>query len=74
MKRNESVLFVITFFLATVAAIVAFCYADRVRGYNATGSEVFILTLPVLCVTSRIELLTRRVERLKKKLDKIKSV
>ena len=44
--------------LALIFAIffVAFCfkYADNVRGYNATGGEVFTIALPLLILKWRL--------------------
>lgn len=67
MKRNNF-LFGIVLTLSILLTVWCFDYADAVRGYDATGGEVFVIMLPLLIVANKISKYERQFERLEKLL------
>ena len=51
--------------LSLLVVCCAFDYADAVRGYNATGGEVFTIILPLMVIWSKMETMSHNIQRLK---------
>lgn len=49
--------------IAILLVIKCFEYADSIRGCNSTGSEVFMLVLPLTIVFSQISKLEQIIQR-----------
>ena len=63
--RRSGFGFGIVLTLSILAVIMCFEYADSIRGYNATGGEVFMIALPLMLVHSKITKMAGKIERLK---------
>ena len=57
---------VLTFSILSV--VWCFEYADNFRSYDSTGTEVFMIALPLIVVWFRLRAEELKVERLKKKI------
>ena len=71
MKNNS--LFYIGLCLAILFTVWCFDYADALRGYSATGGEVFTIALPLYIVQKKVASLeqkNKRLEMQKKALQK----
>ena len=49
--------------IAILLVVRCFEYADAVRGYNGTGSEVFMIVLPLMIVFNQISKLEQTMQR-----------
>jgi hypothetical protein len=61
MKNNFW--FGVAFTFSICLTIYVFQYAYAVRGYNAIGSEVFMLALPLMIVFNKINKLQEKLNR-----------
>ena len=50
--------------IAILLVVRCFEYADAVRGYNGTGSEVFTIALPLWIVWKKLTTMGQKIERL----------
>jgi preprotein translocase subunit SecF len=53
MKKLNNFWFGFLLAASIAAVIISFLYADAVRGYDATGGEVFMLALPLFVLNWR---------------------
>ena len=60
--------------IAILLVVRCFEYADAVRGYNGTGSEVFTIALPLYIVWKKISEMGRKIQRLKRYNQSLKSM
>ena len=58
------------FTLSIVLIAWSFEVADAVRGYNATGSEVFMIALPLMLISRMLSMAERNEKKLKNQLKK----
>ena len=61
----KNFLFYLILGISVVLVCIAFDYADAVRGYNATGGEVFTIALPLGIVWNKISAMGQKINRLK---------
>ena len=67
-------IFALMSILASILFVV-YCFeqADAVRGYNATGSEVFTIALPLWIMWRIVTGLCEKIDKLKKYNKKLES-
>jgi hypothetical protein len=65
MKKLNNFWFGAMLTLSIVFVVWCFGYADEVRGFNSTGTEVFTLALPLLIVWKKFKAMGQKIERLK---------
>ena len=70
MKVINNLLFISVLGLSVLGVAYAFEYADSFRGYNATGSEVFLIALPIYIALLKLNSLFKRAGRKKSRQNK----
>ena len=73
----KNIVFSIVLCLSSWSVVWSFEYADKARGYDATGGEVFTIVLPLAIVTQELSRaehqITKSKQREKKYQQKLKA-
>ena len=73
MKKLNNMWFGFILALSIWLVISSFEYADAVRGYNATGTEVFMVALPLALVHEKMKAVERKIKSQRKLIKKYQS-
>ena len=66
MKKLNNFWFGAILTLSIVFVVSCFSYADEVRGFNSTGTEVFMIALPLWIVWRKFKAMGQKIDKLKK--------
>lgn len=63
MKKLNNFWFGVSLTLAILFVVLCFEYADNMRNYNALGSEVFTIALPLMIVKNKLNTSGRKKQQ-----------